>query len=305
MKTLYAWALLTLLLVGCAGESDVATVEPADPIATQPEVVVPETELVDTQQVFEGIVGEYNEALKRFEIEYKAATTRAERTTARQDFYPDVDGYASRLMQVLANDPDASISFDALAWVVGQAVDESILNTAIQQLAEKHIENPKLAGVCRSLGRKLSRGVPTLKAVDFLNAVLERNPDHATQAWACSALAVYHSGLVKTNELIETYPDYGASVKSQLGEAVYERFAGLDKNKTEEICIALYEKLVSEFGDVDSDLAAAAESKLFELKFLSIGKEAPDIVGNDVDGEAFKLSDYRGKVVFLDFWGDW
>ncbi|MDP6424698.1 MAG: redoxin domain-containing protein [Planctomycetota bacterium] len=32
---------------------------------------------------------------------------------------------------------------------------------------------------------------------------------------------------------------------------------------------------------------------------------APDIVGKDIDGHTFKLSDYRGKVVVLDFWGDW
>ena len=32
---------------------------------------------------------------------------------------------------------------------------------------------------------------------------------------------------------------------------------------------------------------------------------APEIEGNDLDGVAFKLSDYRGKVVVLDFWGDW
>jgi cytochrome oxidase Cu insertion factor (SCO1/SenC/PrrC family) len=37
----------------------------------------------------------------------------------------------------------------------------------------------------------------------------------------------------------------------------------------------------------------------------TIGKVAPDIEGVDVDGKKFKLSDYRGKVVVLDFWGDW
>ncbi len=30
-----------------------------------------------------------------------------------------------------------------------------------------------------------------------------------------------------------------------------------------------------------------------------------DISGEDMDGVAFKLSDYRGKVVLLDFWGFW
>ena len=35
------------------------------------------------------------------------------------------------------------------------------------------------------------------------------------------------------------------------------------------------------------------------------GEKAPDISGEDVDGKEFKLSDYRGKVVVLDFWGFW
>ena len=30
-----------------------------------------------------------------------------------------------------------------------------------------------------------------------------------------------------------------------------------------------------------------------------------DIVGQDLDGESFSLSDYRGNVVMLVFWGDW
>ena len=30
---------------------------------------------------------------------------------------------------------------------------------------------------------------------------------------------------------------------------------------------------------------------------------APDIHGIDADAKSFQLSDYRGKVVLLDFWG--
>lgn len=37
----------------------------------------------------------------------------------------------------------------------------------------------------------------------------------------------------------------------------------------------------------------------------TIGEEAPEISGVDLDGVEFKLSDYRGKVVMLDFYGDW
>ena len=38
---------------------------------------------------------------------------------------------------------------------------------------------------------------------------------------------------------------------------------------------------------------------------LASGKVAPEIIGKDVDGKEMKLSDYRGKIVVLDFWGDW
>jgi cytochrome oxidase Cu insertion factor (SCO1/SenC/PrrC family) len=33
-----------------------------------------------------------------------------------------------------------------------------------------------------------------------------------------------------------------------------------------------------------------------------VGQAAPDIVGTDQDGREFRLSDYKGKVVLLDFW---
>ena len=38
---------------------------------------------------------------------------------------------------------------------------------------------------------------------------------------------------------------------------------------------------------------------------FDIGAVAPEIQGEDLDGNRFKLSDYRGKVVVLDFWGHW
>jgi hypothetical protein len=38
---------------------------------------------------------------------------------------------------------------------------------------------------------------------------------------------------------------------------------------------------------------------------LEVGNLAPEIEGEDIDGKKFKLSDYRGKIVMLDFWGNW
>ncbi len=38
---------------------------------------------------------------------------------------------------------------------------------------------------------------------------------------------------------------------------------------------------------------------------FNVGAPAPEIEGQDLDGTPMKLSDFRGQVVVLDFWGDW
>ena len=51
--------------------------------------------------------------------------------------------------------------------------------------------------------------------------------------------------------------------------------------------------------------AERAKGVKHELQNLQVGLPAPEIEGEDLDGVAFKLSEYRGKVVVLDFWGNW
>jgi hypothetical protein len=43
----------------------------------------------------------------------------------------------------------------------------------------------------------------------------------------------------------------------------------------------------------------------FKDKNLQDGMSAPDFTTKDVEDVEFKLSDYKGKVVLLDFWGFW
>lgn len=54
-----------------------------------------------------------------------------------------------------------------------------------------------------------------------------------------------------------------------------------------------------------AQLGAADSIKPHDPADLAIGKVAPEIEAEDVYGVPLKLSDYRGKVVVLDFWGDW
>ncbi len=66
--------------------------------------------------------------------------------------------------------------------------------------------------------------------------------------------------------------------------------------------------IIEKYGDIKkgrTTYAALAAKELFDLEHLQVGHEAPDIIGKDLDGMEFRLSDYRGKVVLLDFWGHW
>jgi peroxiredoxin len=38
---------------------------------------------------------------------------------------------------------------------------------------------------------------------------------------------------------------------------------------------------------------------------VEVGDLVPEIEGQDIQGQPMKLSEFRGKVVLLDFWGNW
>jgi hypothetical protein len=52
-------------------------------------------------------------------------------------------------------------------------------------------------------------------------------------------------------------------------------------------------------------LAGCSAARRSKRAFPAEGQPAPEITGLDKDGKQFKLSDYRGKVVMLDFWASW
>jgi hypothetical protein len=68
--------------------------------------------------------------------------------------------------------------------------------------------------------------------------------------------------------------------------------------------VAILEKLGKE--EVLNELLGKwIEQLLYNTTHLVVGCEAPEIEGVDHDGKKFRLSEYRGKVVLLPFWGFW
>ena len=96
--------------------------------------------------------------------------------------------------------------------------------------------------------------------------------------------------------LFQPYPDGKEYVADLLKQ---------DRGKAVKEIEATFEWAAEEYADVKLDsetIADRAKAELFEIRHLSVGKVAPDIAGEDQDGRRFELSDYRGKVVLLDFW---
>jgi hypothetical protein len=70
------------------------------------------------------------------------------------------------------------------------------------------------------------------------------------------------------------------------------------------------QKAGSLFRLVAKDLAGTEEADeagryIYELENLQIGMKAPEIIGQDPEGKDIKLSQFKGQVVVLDFWGFW
>lgn len=79
-----------------------------------------------------------------------------------------------------------------------------------------------------------------------------------------------------------------------------------DVAKLETTALELFDKLVAD-GVQDEFLlgvsvADAARLAAHEMRNLAVGKKAPEIAGEDLDGRPMRLSDYSGKVVVLSFW---
>jgi RNA polymerase sigma factor (sigma-70 family) len=119
---------------------------------------------------------------------------------------------------------------------------------------------------------------PVLRSApsDFLREVTAKSPHAKVRLWASYHLAenLYEAG------------------KAKEAEALLE-------------AVSRDEQAKKVSGYVMGNLADTANRKLFEVRRLNIGQEIPEIEGPDLDGNPMKLSDSRGKVTLLVFWGIW
>jgi hypothetical protein len=103
-------------------------------------------------------------------------------------------------------------------------------------------------------------------------------------------------------------PDSARRYEVLYGKDYLEALRCQDRTKVMKEAEALYEQASAKYGDVkipyDGTVGETAQTELFEIRHLAVGKQAEEMEGVDQDGRQFKLSDYRGKVVLLYFWSE-
>ncbi|MFY9345893.1 MAG: hypothetical protein WAT39_25600 [Planctomycetota bacterium] len=144
--------------------------------------------------------------------------------------------------------------------------------------------------------------------IEALDALTEKHVDHAAVAELAPMLQFMAQ--VASPERAKVYAERLAK-SANADVRGWALFAG-HRETIEKADVAgdAYKAAKAELAKVaelasDERLKGEIQDAIVTREKFGIGNVAPDIEGEDLDGVAFKLSDYKGKVIFLDFWGDW
>jgi len=179
--------------------------------------------------------------------------------------------------------------------------DETV--ASLSALVEANPTDPAILEAVTWIARS-TRGAG-LEAKDFANLKKHHlNNDNIGDV----TMALVYSQEAEARDFLSTVSEKSTSKKAR-GTALYALAIGMERDKTKAAEYdAITNKIINDHPDLeirDRNIATALKAKKEAAVKFAIGKVAPEIIGKDVDGNEMKLSDYKGKVVVLDFWGDW
>ncbi len=257
-------------------------------------------------EIVEDVIDEYDDAMAEFQKRYEEAETDEARDEAFKEHYPRADEYAVRLWPVIDAAPASEAALAAIVWVMKNRAAGDRQEECSALLLEHHLASPKIGEVCSVYSYDSSA-----EAEHFLRTVREKGAADSARGPATYALAgVLGSRLDLHRSIDEADEEMREQMAQWYGEEALALVAEIDAEAVKAERRKLLLEARDRYGDVlygrsQQPLKLVAGAEIFELEHLQAGMVAPEIEGPDLDGVDFKLSDYRGKVVFLDFWGDW
>lgn len=249
---------------------------------------------------------EFDAATQAFEEKYEAAKSDEERRKVFETDYPP-EKFVPRFFELAAKAKGEDAALECYLWILRYAQKPATRDSIFAPLLADHVASPKLVDAVRGMGRT----TVSVPSESFLRAVIEKSPHREVKGFATNALAGVLLGMASLSESINT-PEWtekkAQGIEEYYGKETIEEASARGAREFTKEAERLLEGVAKDYGDLQSfrfPLGQVAEMDLFELHHLQVGMVAPDVAGSDVDGIAFKLSDYRGKVVVLDFWGFW
>lgn len=230
------------------------------------------------QQQVRSIIDEYETNVRANTQKIIAATTEEERAQYRSTI-PSAAPYATRVLALVQAAPVDPGSTTGIVWLLTQAAAFPESQTALSLLATTHVSLQGIAPAVKALEFQ-----PLDKVEPILEAIRQKNPHPEEKAAALYALGMQY------------FRRFEAALSPTEAEVAKTR------------AMDCFQEIVATHGQVTIQgfpIADQAGRMLFEMGNLSVGSQAPEIEGKDLDGQSFKLSDHRGQHVMLIFWGGW
>jgi len=234
------------------------------------------------------------------------AKSPVEQYKALVDEYEEIgekEQFAVRFFELEEKHPKDPVAIDALVWILEKRRNQPEAIRAIELLQKRHLQSTGLDRACRSISR-----VPSLAAENLLGTIAKSNESVDVRAQACYFLAELLERKVEVVDQLKGEPELVERVLQYYGEDYGKHLLSLTTEKLAQQLEQVYQRMADSFPDVeigDEKMGEIASRSLFRIRHLSVGRVAPEIESEDISGKKFKLSDYRGKVVVLSFWGHW
>ncbi|MEY3894797.1 MAG: hypothetical protein RLZZ214_316 [Verrucomicrobiota bacterium] len=224
----------------------------------------------------------YQLAMEKWSLEMRIASTPEDRAKVWET-RPDATPAATQMWDAIGSSLDQEWTLDPAVWFLrttatlfttdanGASAPAFVKeNEAIRKAVETHhLNSPKLIPMCAALAAS-----PNPRSLAVLEKIQTSHPDPKTQGVAALGAALQ----------LKTLGDDGEIMRKRL---TYLR------------------KAIIQSSDVDLDgntVAKIAEDELHVIRFLTKGRNAPDLVGVDSANRPLSLEAHKGKVVVLLFW---
>jgi len=228
---------------------------------------------------FKAILEEFKELEQKTQASFESAK-EAEKPEMVKTYLANRMTLAKKALELAkadSKDPQ-SIEPTMFAMVIGKR-DKEVVADAQELLATQHADSTELLDVLMRMGGDLNNRA-------FIEKIIKNSKTPIVQATGYLSLA-------------------------QAIGAASEDIAESDPAKSKALrleALAMVKKVGTDFADAKlKEYSPAAESKNLEfaLENLAIGMTVPDTESTSLDGKKVKPSDYRGKVLVLDFWATW